>query len=77
MYGFADLIPTRHHLPLPWIMGYDLYPTETLAFKKKILPIAASEAWLCLFYHDIDSPVSKIEHRDGKLIAIPVNTSEP
>ena len=33
MYGFADLIPTRHHVPLPWIMGYDLYPTETLAFK--------------------------------------------
>ena len=36
LYGFADLIPTRHHLALPWIMGYDLFPTETLEFKRKI-----------------------------------------
>lgn len=60
MYGFADLIPTRHHVPLPWIMGYDLYPTETLAFKKEILPLAVEEKWMCLFYHDFEHPVAKI-----------------
>lgn len=60
MYGFADLIPTRHHVPLPWIMGYDLYPTETLAFKKEILPQAVEEEWMCLFYHDFEYPVAKI-----------------
>ena len=60
MYGFADLIPTRHHVPLPWIMGYDLYPTETLAFKKEILPLAVEEKWMCLFYHDFEYPVAKI-----------------
>ena len=76
MYGFADLIPTRNHVPLPWIMGYDLYPTETLAFKKQILPIAMREKWLCLFYHDLDQPVSRIEERDGKVAAVPINTSE-
>ena len=26
----ADLIPTHVHVPLPWVMGYDMYPTETL-----------------------------------------------
>jgi hypothetical protein len=64
MYGFADLIPTSHHVPLPWIMGYDLYPTETLAFKKSILPQAVEEKWLCLFYHDPETPLCKliIEH---------------
>lgn len=77
MYGFADLIPTRHHTPLPWIMGYDLYPTETLAFKKEVLPKAVMENWLCLFYHDLDYPVSRIEEREGKLVAVPVSTSEP
>ncbi|HQU93155.1 MAG TPA: MBL fold metallo-hydrolase [Pyrinomonadaceae bacterium] len=77
LYGFADLIPTRHHVPLPWIMGYDLYPTETLAFKKEILPQALDEDWLCLFYHDIDRPISRINEIDGKVVAVPINTSEP
>lgn len=75
LYGFADLIPTRHHVPLPWIMGYDLYPTETLAFKKEVLPKAAIEKWLCLFYHDLDEPISRIREMDGKLVAFPINTS--
>ena len=30
MFGFADLVPMRAHVRLPWIMGYDLYPVETL-----------------------------------------------
>ncbi len=75
MYGFADLIPTRHHLPLPWIMGYDLYPTETLAFKREVLPRAFEEGWLCLFYHDLETPVSQIQELEGKLVATPINTS--
>jgi glyoxylase-like metal-dependent hydrolase (beta-lactamase superfamily II) len=70
LYGFADLIPTRHHLALPWIMGYDLYPTETLAFKKKILPLAARENWICLFYHDFEMPLCRLTEIDGKLKAI-------
>lgn len=73
MYGFADLIPTRHHLPLPWIMGYDLYPTETLAFKKEVVPIAIAEQWLCLFYHDLENPLSTIAEKDGKAVAIPIS----
>ncbi len=67
IYGFADLIPTRHHLPLPWIMGYDLYPTETLAFKKEILPRAVEEGWMCLFYHDFEHPLCRIVEVCGKL----------
>ena len=71
LYGFADLIPTRHHVPLPWIMGYDLYPTETLAFKSKNLPKAVEEKWICLFYHDLDSPLCRLAEVDGKLRALP------
>jgi glyoxylase-like metal-dependent hydrolase (beta-lactamase superfamily II) len=72
VYGFADLIPTRHHLALPWIMSYDLYPTETLQFKKKILPQAARENWICLFYHDFETPLCRLREIDGKLKAIEV-----
>lgn len=67
MYGFADLIPTTHHISLPWIMGYDLFPTETLEFKRRILPQAVKENWLCVFYHDFDSPISNIVKIEGKL----------
>jgi glyoxylase-like metal-dependent hydrolase (beta-lactamase superfamily II) len=69
LYGFADLIPTRHHLSLPWIMGYDLFPTETLEFKKEILPQAFSEKWICLFYHETDAPLCRLTEIDGKLKA--------
>ena len=72
LYGFADLVPTRHHLPPAWIMGYDLYPTETLAFKKQILPQALREEWFCLFYHDPDSPVCRLVESDGKITGAPV-----
>ena len=70
MYGFADLIPTRHHLPLPWIMGYDLEPALTLHFKKRILPQAVAENWLCLFYHDPEMPVARILETNGKYSAV-------
>src|SRR5206468_7357963 len=52
LFGFADLVPTRAHVPFAWIMGYDLYPIETLEAKKTLLPEAAREGWACLFYHD-------------------------
>lgn len=73
VFGFADLVPTRHHISPAWIAGYDLYPVETLRFKKEILPRAAREKWLCLFYHDFEHPVCKITESGGKLSAEPVD----
>jgi glyoxylase-like metal-dependent hydrolase (beta-lactamase superfamily II) len=69
LFGFADLVPMRAHVPLAWIMGYDLYPAETLAVKKQLLPQAAREVWTCLFYHDPDEPLCKLVEEDGKLRA--------
>jgi glyoxylase-like metal-dependent hydrolase (beta-lactamase superfamily II) len=48
----VDLVPTVAHLPLPFIMGYDLYPLTTLETKRAILRDATREAWLLLFEHD-------------------------
>ncbi len=70
LYGFADLVPTRAHVALAWIMGYDLYPVETLEAKKRLLPQAAREGWLCLFYHDADVPLARDLEDDGKLRAV-------
>jgi len=48
----GDLIPTVSHLPLPYIMGYDLYPLQTLETKRKVLDRAFQEKWLLIFEHD-------------------------
>jgi glyoxylase-like metal-dependent hydrolase (beta-lactamase superfamily II) len=69
VYGFADLIPTRHHVPLPWIMGYDLYPAETLEAKRDLLARAVEENWMCLFYHDVEMPLCRLSYANGKINA--------
>jgi glyoxylase-like metal-dependent hydrolase (beta-lactamase superfamily II) len=66
LFGFADLVPTRAHVPFAWIMGFDLYPVETLAAKKKLLPQAAREGWTCLFYHDPDQALGRVVEDEGK-----------
>ena len=48
----GDLIPTVSHLPLPYIMGYDLLPIQTLETKRWVLDRAFEERWLLLFEHD-------------------------
>jgi methylmalonyl-CoA epimerase len=48
----ADLLPTTAHLREPWIMGYDLYPMETLAAKKAFYKEAIEKDTLVFFEHD-------------------------
>jgi glyoxylase-like metal-dependent hydrolase (beta-lactamase superfamily II) len=62
---FADLIPTTAHLPLPWIMGYDLYPMTTLENKKRWIPEVLREGWVALFAHDARVPAAYLRRRDG------------
>ncbi len=57
----GDLIPTSRHIPLPYIMSYDLYPVTTLKVKKDILLQAIDEDWTIIFEHDYDTPVGKVE----------------
>jgi glyoxylase-like metal-dependent hydrolase (beta-lactamase superfamily II) len=48
----ADVMPTSAHLPLPWIMAYDVEPLVTLESKRKLLARARAEHWLLIFEHD-------------------------
>ena len=73
LFGFADLVPMRAHVPFAWVMGYDLYPVETVEAKKRLLPLAAREDWTCLFYHDPENPLARIVEQDGKFIAQPTD----
>lgn len=64
-FFFADLVPTTAHLPLPWIMGYDLYPMTTLENKRRLIPEAVREGWIALFAHDPAIPAAYLRERDG------------
>jgi glyoxylase-like metal-dependent hydrolase (beta-lactamase superfamily II) len=48
----ADLCPTSAHIPLPWIMGYDLEPLVTLETKRALWRQAREESWLLILEHD-------------------------
>ncbi|MEX2471703.1 MAG: MBL fold metallo-hydrolase [Gemmatimonadota bacterium] len=48
----ADVCPTSAHVPLPWIMGYDLEPLVTLESKRGLWTRALEEEWLLIFEHD-------------------------
>jgi methylmalonyl-CoA epimerase len=48
----ADLIPTTAHLQDPWVMGYDLFPVDTLMFKKRFIREAIDREHLIVFEHD-------------------------
>ena len=61
----ADLIPTSAHIPLPWIMGYDVEPLETLETKRSILARAVAEEWLMIFEHDATVATGRVAW-DGK-----------
>jgi len=62
----ADLIPTTAHLQDAWVMGYDLFPMETLAFKKRFIREAIDREYLIFFEHDPLVRAGFIRERDGK-----------
>ena len=62
----ADLIPTTAHLPDPWIMGFDLYPMDTLAAKQRFLKEALEQEMLVFFEHDPVVAAGYIREQDGK-----------
>ncbi len=61
----ADLVPTSAHLPLPWIMGYDLEPMVTLETRRVLYRRAEAEGWRLCFEHDPVVASGRLV-RDGK-----------
>ena len=61
----GDVVPTAHHLPLPWIMGYDVEPLVTLESKRRLLDQALRGDWLLIFEHDAHTGFGRLAH-DGK-----------
>lgn len=62
----ADLIPTHAHVPLPWIMGYDMQPLITLKEKEKFLSDAAEKQYYIFMQHDADHEMITVRKENGK-----------
>jgi glyoxylase-like metal-dependent hydrolase (beta-lactamase superfamily II) len=57
----GDLIPLHQHLKLPWIMGYDMAPLQTLTEKEEFLRQAKEEDWILFLEHDAQKVMMKVE----------------
>jgi glyoxylase-like metal-dependent hydrolase (beta-lactamase superfamily II) len=62
----ADLLPTAAHVPLVWVMGYDMFPTQTLVEKEHFLHQAANEQWWLLLEHDRHHECIRIGNIEGR-----------
>ncbi len=65
----ADVAPTMAHLPLPWIMGYDVEPLRTLESKRWLFDRATAEGWMLISTHDPTLPWGYAE-RHGKDVVL-------
>jgi glyoxylase-like metal-dependent hydrolase (beta-lactamase superfamily II) len=67
----ADLMPTTAHVDVPWIMAYDLYPMETLEFKRAFVREAIERDYLIFFEHDPTTPAGYIREKGGRVSVVP------
>lgn len=56
----TDLIPTAHHLPLPYHMGYDICAENLMHEKQIFLERAVAENAIVVFEHDADTPAARV-----------------
>jgi len=57
----ADLVPTAHHIPVPWVMGYDISPGQTTIDKILFYEFISKKQLTMIFEHDIQNWGAKID----------------
>jgi len=62
----ADMYPTAAHIPDAWVMGYDLYPMDTLGFKRAFAREAVEREYLIFFEHDPSMAAGILREQGGK-----------
>lgn len=73
----ADLIPMAAHVPMPYIMGYDLFPLTTLNDKEHWLNLAARDKWVIVLEHDPHIEAMTVKHDEkGRVVIDKTGTLE-
>ena len=60
----ADLLPTAGHIPLPYIMGYDVRPLTTLEEKRSFLNLAVKEEYCLFMEHDAHNQIITLKNTE-------------
>lgn len=60
----ADLIPSAAHVPLPYVMSYDVRPLLTMTEKERLLTAAAAGNWVLVFEHDPTTEAATVEQTE-------------
>ena len=60
----ADMIPTQAHIPVPYVMGYDVRPLETMNEKTAMLKEAADNSYILFFEHDPNREACTVQFTD-------------
>ena len=63
---WADVVPTRHHVHLPFIMAYDMNAAKSFEVRSEWIARAAAEGWTCLLYHDPEQPIGRFVGGDRR-----------
>ena len=66
----ADVVPTSAHVPLPWIMAYDVEPLVTLESKRSLWTRAREEEWLLVFEHDPVVAWGRLDAREKRPVFV-------
>lgn len=56
----GDMVPTSKHLPLPYLMGYDISAETLLGEKDALLARAVDEGWTVVFCHDPEIAAARV-----------------
>jgi hypothetical protein len=59
----ADLVPTSAHIPVPWVMGYDISPGITTINKQKFYDFIIQNQLTIIFEHDMKYWGAKINRK--------------
>ena len=63
----ADLLPSIHHIPLPWVMAYDTRPLITMDEKKRFLEVAADNQYVLFFEHDAVHQCATLQRTEKRI----------
>ena len=74
MIYMADLVPTSHHLPVPWVMGYDINPGQTTYDKMNFYDFIDEKKLTMIFEHDPKFIGSKISWKNHELKSIHISS---
>ena len=75
----ADLVPTAAHVPIPWVMGYDIAPGRTTIDKEKFYEFIAQKNLVMIFEHDIKRWGARVQltGHDAKVAQEFASTGQP